>query len=492
MFKGGLTKQEVERMRESAKVAAKRKQPTSKQTTSKETTAGVIDESTIKPIVLAVMKPEISKIDASIASIIRSAEAQQQATVLGPLDAMLVAFKQEIMASIVKSPLEYSTPPRSAQRCPLSDARSNKHKSLTHSSGHQEGETQQQTSLSATSITKHENDPLAHSFSLGLTHDELGRPTDAVADVLVNADVDNDENGEGGPLCRKSKRLRTVPPALVNDYHCSYAILNRAWEAQMCADNRYVNAVLREKYTKLTTLITRPWTSGIADKNRLLPAKVLLIKIKYASKMLASRKGNLIFLVMDILMHLVRSTFNKHVQAKSDKTAEFFDTRFVTMFTRNYPKFKKAKIKKDYAFSKGLADCLKKTGSEDSNTTSFYFPFLIANKHWIGICVDCPSCKIYVLDCNPVVRTDALLSRDLYPVAEMFLLLLKYCGRIDRVDGQNLSLTLPPGDSGFTAALLMQTHALFGPDTFRCVTPLVLTEESQRAAVMLNEFHQIL
>ncbi|WZZ29582.1 hypothetical protein YC2023_012983 [Brassica napus] len=93
-------------MRESAKVAAKRKQPTSKQTTSKETTAGVIDESTIKPIVLAVMKPEISKIDASIASIIRSAEAQQQATVLGPLDAMLVAFKQEIMASIVKSPLE--------------------------------------------------------------------------------------------------------------------------------------------------------------------------------------------------------------------------------------------------------------------------------------------------------------------------------------------------------------------------------------------------
>ncbi|WZZ29583.1 LOW QUALITY PROTEIN: hypothetical protein YC2023_012984 [Brassica napus] len=300
---------------------------------------------------------------------------------------------------IVASLSQYSTPPRSAQRCPLSDARSNKHKSLTHSSGHQEGETQQQTSLSATSITKHENDPLAHSFSLGLTHDELGRPTDAIADVLVNADVDNDENGEGGPLCRKSKRLRTVPPALVNDYHCSYAILNRAWEAQMCADNRYVNAVLREKYTKLTTLITRPWTSGIADKNRLLPAK-----------------------------------------AKSDKTAEFFDTRFVTMFTRNYPKFKKAKIKKDYAFSKGLADCLKKTGSEDSNTTSFYFPFLIANKHWIGICVDCPSCKIYVLDCNPVVRTDALLSRDLYPVAEMFLLLLKYCGRIDRVDGQNLSV----------------------------------------------------
>lgn len=112
MFKGGLTKQEVERMRESAKVAAKRKQPTSKQTTMKETTAGVIDESTIKPIILAAMKPEISKIDVSIASIIRSVKevsssaALQQATVLGAVDAMLVAFKQEIMSSIVKSPQE--------------------------------------------------------------------------------------------------------------------------------------------------------------------------------------------------------------------------------------------------------------------------------------------------------------------------------------------------------------------------------------------------
>ncbi|KAH0901476.1 hypothetical protein HID58_040979 [Brassica napus] len=509
MFKGGLTKQEVERMRESAKVAAKRKQPTSKQTTMKETTAGVIDESTIKPIILAAMKPEISKIDVSIASIIRSVKevsssaALQQATVLGAVDAMLVAFKQEIMSSIVKSPQEvaeqnndnlqtsqtrvfgehegqcppsqrpqehtpsvvnrsrsgtsrnakpsgedandqiinsvmeslsqYSTPPRSAQRCPVSlyiyilyrsgfSVLSNRQKSLTHSSGHHEGETQQQTSLSATSITKQENDPL----------DELGRPTDVVADVLVNAEVDNDENGEGS---------RGHP-----------AILNRAWEAQMCADNRYVNEVLREKYTKLTTLITRPCLINvngfaintkdirdIADRNRLLPSKEL-----------------------------------SQVQECDGK--------------------------KDYAFTKGLADCFKKTGSEDSNTTSFYFPFLIANKHWIGICVDSPSCKIYVLDCNPGVRTDALLSRDLRPVADMFLPLLKFCGRIDRVDGQTLlverikgvPVNADPGDSGFTAALLMQTHALFGPDTCRCVTPLVLTEESQRGAVMLYEFHKIL
>nr|VDD48732.1 unnamed protein product [Brassica oleracea] len=283
----------------------------------KETTAGVIDESTIKPIVLAVMKPEISKIDVSIASIIRSVKevsssaALQQAIVLGAVDAMLVAFKQEIMSCIVKSPQEvaeqnndnlqtsqtrvfgehegqcppsqrpqehtpstvnrsrsgtsrnakpsgedandqiinsvmeslsqYSTPPRSAQRCPVSlyiyilyrsgfSVLSNRQKSLTHSSGHHEGETQQQTSLSATSITKQENDQL----------DELGRPTDVVADVL------------------------------------------------MCADNRYVNEVLREKYTKLTTLITRPCLINVdgfaintndirdnADRNRLLPSKFL-------------------------------------------------------------------------------------------------------------------------------------------------------------------------------------------------------------------------
>lgn len=45
-------------------------------------------------------------------------------------------------------------------------------------------------------------------------------------------------------------------------------------------------------------------------------------------------------------MRLVRSTFNKHVGAKRDKKAEFIDTRFVTMLSRNYPKFKNATVKK--------------------------------------------------------------------------------------------------------------------------------------------------
>ncbi|CDY47866.1 BnaA03g60730D [Brassica napus] len=45
-------------------------------------------------------------------------------------------------------------------------------------------------------------------------------------------------------------------------------------------------------------------------------------------------------------------------------------------------------------------------------------------------------------------------------------------------------------DSALTAALLMQTHALFGPNTCRCITPDVLGDEAHRAAVMLYEFHE--
>ncbi|CAN7070614.1 unnamed protein product [Brassica oleracea var. botrytis] len=264
MFKGGLTKQEVERMRESAKVAAKRKQPTSKQTTMKETTAGVIDESTIKPIVLAVMKPEISKIDVSIASIIRSVKevsssaALQQAIVLGAVDAMLVAFKQEIMSCIVKSPQEVAE-----------QNNDNLQTSQTRVFGEHEGQcppsqrpqehtpstvnrSRSGTSRNAKPSGEDANDQIINSVMESLSQystpprsaqrcpDELGRPTDVVADVL------------------------------------------------MCADNRYVNEVLREKYTKLTTLITRPCLINVdgfaintndirdnADRNRLLPSKFL-------------------------------------------------------------------------------------------------------------------------------------------------------------------------------------------------------------------------
>ncbi|KAF8084354.1 hypothetical protein N665_0721s0011 [Sinapis alba] len=204
--------------------------------------------------------------------------------------------------------------------------------------------------------------------------------------------------------------------------------------------------------------------------------------------------------VMDILIRLIRGTFKKQAPTKTDRTCQFLDARFASMLGRCYPKFKKAKSKNDYMFSKGLAGCILMPTSHHNMPTRFYFPFNVDNRHWIGLCIDWPASKIYVLDCNPTVRSYVSLSTELRAIADLFLHLLKFSGRIATVDGINLSVDRVKGvaqntntaDAGLPAALLMQTHAMFGADTCRCITPFVLPEEAQRAAVMLYEFKQVL
>lgn len=203
---------------------------------------------------------------------------------------------------------------------------------------------------------------------------------------------------------------------------------------------------------------------------------------------------------MDILIRLLRSTFHKQAEGKTVRHSEFLDARFASLFARCYPKFKKTKPRNDYLFTKSIAGCLNSPTSHDGKATRFYLPFNVANKHWIGLCIDCPASKIYILDCNRSVRSDASLSKELRPIADMFLSLLKFYGRIDTVEGTTLSVerlkgvaqNTNPAEAGITSVLLMQAHALFGAEICRCITPLILTEEAQRAALMLYEFHALL
>ncbi|KAG2315414.1 hypothetical protein Bca52824_018536 [Brassica carinata] len=468
MFKGGLTKLDVDRLRVKENVAAKRKQPTTKQTPSAD-----IDESKIMSVVVATMQPEITRIDGTIESTVRNVKDVansadlHKADVLAAVNATLLAFKNEMMSAITKQPpsvaehnsknqetnqhehseeveeqnpplnvtaeqttppamkstsgisrcsrrpcddvndaiindvmeslSEYSTPTPSGQAyCgmldyPVSHSRLDMiflqigiHIIISH---HQPG-----SRPNGNIYTRH-----APSFSLGLTQEERIAPSAGVDDTGDNDEALSDDNDDVSPLCRKSKRLKSVPAGLVNDYECGTAILSRSWESQMCGDSHYTGAVLRQKYTKLTTILTRPCSYQAA-------------------------------------------------------------------------------------------------------ATRFYFLLNVSNKHWIGLCIDCPASKIYVLDYNSAVLSDASLSKELHPIADMFLPLLKFCGRVETADGITLSVdrikgvpqNTNPADAGITAALLMQTHALFGADLCRCINPLVLTEESQRAAVMLYEFSGLL
>lgn len=134
--------------------------------------------------------------------------------------------------------------------------RSNRQQSLIHSSGHVEAENQQHPSLSATSITNQETKPLENCsliflvlyptleflsqpihlpnrgsfFSLGLTQEDQIIHTAGYGDIVDNDKVDDQDTFDDSPLSRKSKKLWTIPPGLVNNYQCRTATLNRAWK----------------------------------------------------------------------------------------------------------------------------------------------------------------------------------------------------------------------------------------------------------------------
>lgn len=202
--------------------------------------------------------------------------------------------------------------------------------------------------------------------------------------------------------------------------------------------------------------------------------------------------------MVDILIRLVRSTFYTQVSGSSlPNTAEFLDTRFVSLLARTFHKFKKAMSKDAYVFPKALVDSLLKGCSSGNAASRFYIPYNVDKKHWIGLCVDFFSNKVYVLDSNTSLRTDAALTRDLQHISHMFPHLLKRCGLLEVPVGKPLILERVKGlaqnpitaDAAMTAALLIQTHALFGTDTCRCITPSILPDEAKRAAVMIYEFY---
>lgn len=72
----------------------------------------------------------------------------------------------------------------------------------------------------------------------------------------IEAEVGDNEDSF---ICRKSKRLRHVPPQLINDYHCGAVILNRAREEQHFVNSPSDYSEICEKYTRLKMLLKKDW-----------------------------------------------------------------------------------------------------------------------------------------------------------------------------------------------------------------------------------------
>ncbi|KAG2246865.1 hypothetical protein Bca52824_086493 [Brassica carinata] len=546
MFRGGVTKADVERMREKAKTAGKKKGLPKK---AKDPPVGMEDESIITSIVNVILRPELNRIDGDIADVVSSLKEVSvesvgyEKKVIAIVEGMFQSFKTEMMKSMptvnTQSPVQ---PPKSTEafegpadevvpRKTTPVARDGNDeiidnvmenlKSLLNATFFRK-RMPHHSSRSAHSQTHEHFDPIVclHtlinylvqllvglyvfvlritlcfsyciriqllSFSLGLTH-ELGGHHDDNDDDEMGENEDqlstkhNGEGvGDGGEtlLCRKSKRLRTVPPQLLTDYQCESAIVNRAREGQIFGNGTYDLADIHEKYFRLKLLLRKDCVINVAG----------LSVTGKASRTLENETGfSQAESVMDILMRVVSACVNSQICATSHTSTVFLDCRLQVLLSRKFPKFRRAKSGTPYIFTKALVDMVMKSLNSNTTASRFYMPLTFGRKHWIGICVDFTAGKIYVLDCNPELMNANGLTKELAPVSEMFPSLLKHCVVVETVKG--VVHNTNPAEAAMTACLLIHTHALYGPQTCSSITPLLIPDEAQRAAVMIYEFHK--
>ena len=171
------------------------------------------------------------------------------------------------------------------------------------------------------------------------------------------------------------------------------------------------------------------------------------------------------------------------------------DTQFVSQFTKLYTKFSKLSKKETFKFSANVVESIQHSPNY-ADAVRFYFPFYVDKTYWVGICVDCTSWSVTVLDCNTAIRTDPMMNKEVRPIAVMFPYLLKQLGRqVGSRECKPMAIerawTIPQQNaitsSGVSSVLFIQAHALGGVDACKCITLDVLDSEVDRLLVTLYE-----
>ncbi|XP_048598062.1 uncharacterized protein LOC106430637 [Brassica napus] len=106
------------------------------------------------------------------------------------------------------------------------------------------------------------------------------------------------------------------------------------------------------------------------------------------------------------------------------------------------------------------------------------------------------SRSIVLMDCNIALRTDSMMVKEVTPIAQMFPYLLKQGAKqLLHKDARAFPIERPRSipqntshaDSAVSALLLVQAHAVAGVDLCKCITPDKIGSEVERLAVMFYE-----
>lgn len=169
-----------------------------------------------------------------------------------------------------------------------------------------------------------------------------------------------------------------------------------------------------------------------------------------------------------MLTHHTRSLFLSIPEQLQNKNFVFLDTKFVSVLGNSYTKFSKTQKKANVRFPAALCSFLT-AECPIAEASRFYFPFNFDRQHWVGVCVDFSQSQVIVLDCNSSLKTDAMIAKDLCPVAQMFPYILRQAGKqLSAKELKPLTIDRPRCvpqnscmfESGINSILLIQAHAV--------------------------------
>ncbi|CAE5976049.1 unnamed protein product [Arabidopsis arenosa] len=280
---------------------------------------------------------------------------------------------------------------------------------------------------------------------------------------------DGNANNVDGMLGRRSKRLRTLSSKLDGRFQYDKKtkllvghpspVVN---QANLCVDleERFQNSL-----KKLKAISSISFCGGVALSN-----KDILDLI--------DRKKHLSNKVMDALLKFSRHLLRTDDADGEKLRVEVLDTKFVSLFCRQFPKFSRCPSKTDFQFSAPLIDLLSGVGESDrvqlfTEADFMYLPFNFDKKHWVALAVDLNCRKIIVLDSNIQRRRDSAIQDELMPLVVMLPYLFKQAAFNPLMSNCLLNpfsverpLVIPqvvsPLDSGIFSIFLIHTHATGG------------------------------
>ncbi|CDY37770.1 BnaA10g05510D [Brassica napus] len=460
-FTGGVTKLEVNRMREGAKIEAINRKTVKPKQTKQTTTSEVIDVESVASIVRDKVSSGQIPVSSSaqtenISNVARDGQHRDirrtsphcvgihtesaQNDIIN--DAIRFANQTtslpvDVRASMCENDVDHSQSSPDTVRTTLFQAeRPHWKETVTEGASMCENDVDHSQSSPDTNLD-HELPFPKPTFSLGLTQEERPHQKEAATEEICEQD---DQLG----ACRKSKRLKALPKSLVGQYECDMRLLNRARVAFVDPDNTGGNIDYAAKFSSLLDKLKTPFTIRIGQST--LESNDL--------NELVQRSSPLPPKVVDVLIGHISSQFTLNSPPNQSNHPVFMDTQFVSQLSKLFTKFSKM-----------------------SKKESFWFPS-------------------HILERVRTLRTDSMMVKEVTPIAQMFPYLLKQGGKqLLHKDARAFPIERPRSipqntshaDSAVSALLLVQAHAVAGVDVCKCITPDKIGSEVETLAVMFYE-----